>query len=115
LVVEPPSASEAAIKELSQILAGVHAVMAIGLASPEILLSDEEAARLGASVANVARYYAPMDLTGKKGALLGLAACCVTIYGPKAFAVAMRKARARQPAPHPTRAEPAEPLQETMQ
>jgi hypothetical protein len=50
------------------------------------------------------RFYAPLDLSGKKGALIGLGATCVVIYGPKVVEVMARKARSRTPQPHPTRA-----------
>jgi hypothetical protein len=111
--VDPPQASEATIKEFTQILAGLHAVIAIGLQAPEIILSEEEAARLGASIANVARFYAPLDLTGKKGALLGLGVTCVVVYGPKLVTMAVRKARPKTPPPHPSRA--AEDMQEAAE
>jgi hypothetical protein len=71
-------------------LGAVHSVLSVALAAPELALSDEESKALAESAANVAQYYGPISLGGKRGAWIGLGGVLGMIYLPRLFAYARR-------------------------
>lgn len=79
---------------VKQIAAGFllsHAFVAGMLSAPEIVLTEGEAESLSKAVANVAKHYPPLALTGKRGAWIGLATTAGFIYGPRLWAFVTRK------------------------
>jgi hypothetical protein len=62
----------------------------MALAAPELALSEEESKALAESAANVAKYYGPISLGGKRGAWIGFGGVLGMVYLPRLFAYARR-------------------------
>jgi hypothetical protein len=90
-------------KELIEQLKGYHAMLAMMLPEPlqpVILLSDDEAMRLGKALANVQKHY-QLTINGPKAALIYLVGTCASIYIPKLLFIRMVAAQARTQARTP--------------
>lgn len=75
-------------------LVGIHVMVAQITRIPEVAISEEEGQLLAQSIVNVADQY-DLALDGKTGAALQLFMTAAMIYGPRAFAVRARAAKAQ--------------------
>lgn len=78
-------------QDLSALLLSLHLMGAAVLKSPELILSDEEAERLGAAIARVNEVYDGIVIPEKQMAWINLGIAACTIYGPRAIAITARK------------------------
>jgi hypothetical protein len=70
------------ISLLSKHIEGLHHIAYVATGIPELQISSEESQLLAGAVATVAQEY-DLEISGKTGALIQLAAVCGMIYVPK--------------------------------
>ncbi len=97
LAVEPPDVSPTVVGQISQALFGIHQMLAIGLAAPEIVLSEGEAEALAKCIAGVGKYYIRIAADNKLAAWLALLLTSAMIYVPRVMAVQRRNDAMRAP------------------
>src|SRR5690349_15268978 len=71
---------------------GLHVLGAMMTGIPELQLHDKEAEMLAGGVVAVAKEY-NLDISGKTGAMIQLAAACAAIYVPRLIMVKARVAK----------------------
>lgn len=113
-VVEPIEIPATAIEQLKVGISSVHKLLSVALASPELVLSDVEAATLAEASANVAKWYGPVAFSGKAGAWFSLATTGMLIYGPRLFDIARRQGMIRSSAGMPVQMSEAVPVAEAL-
>lgn len=94
---KPRTSSADATAALAQQVQGLHQLAALALGIPELQIAPNEAQLLAGALDNVAQQYG-LELGGKSGAVLQLAAACAAIYVPRFLHVKARADAARQQA-----------------
>lgn len=83
------------LANLSKQIQGLHALGAMMTGIPELQLHDKEAEMLAGGVVAVAKEY-NLDISGKTGAMIQLAAACAAIYVPRFVVIKNRVAKQRE-------------------
>ena len=75
-------------KSCEVMLAGIHQMLAMSLEMPELVLDDDEAAKLGQAVAYVQSFYPNSVLDPRTAAWASLAVAIASVEGPRIFLIA---------------------------
>lgn len=96
-------------------LSGIHALLAVGLSSPELTLSDTEAETVAKNIVAVGRHY-DLQQTAKATDWGNLVVSLGVVYGGRFMSIGMRKSAERKAAgrgvnlnPRPVAAAPTQP------
>lgn len=86
--------TDADVSSLAKQVQGLHALGAMVTGIPELAIAEAEAVALSKGVVAVAKEY-DLEISGKTGAMIQLAAACAAVYLPRLLAVKARAAQAR--------------------
>jgi hypothetical protein len=82
------------IGALAKQIQGLHALGAMVTGIPELQIAEQEAHALAGGVVAVAKEY-NLEISGKTGALIQLAAACAAVYIPRVLIIKQRAAQAQ--------------------
>jgi hypothetical protein len=87
---EPIEFADSVIMQMAQGIAFIHAMLAVGMQSPEMNLTEAEALGLAKAFGNVGKHYIAVEVNSKLGAWSALLLTCGAIYIPKLMRRDMR-------------------------
>lgn len=94
VVEEPADVPVNLVEQMALGIFSVHQMLAMGMQSPELALTQQEADALAKALANVGKYYVAIKLGGASGAWLALVTTAGIIYVPRIMTIRNRVAGA---------------------
>lgn len=91
-VEEPADVPINLVEQMALGIFSVHQMLAMGMQSPELVLTQQEADALAKALANVGKYYVAIKLGGASGAWLALVTTAGIIYVPRIMTIRNRVA-----------------------
>jgi hypothetical protein len=83
------------VEHIKRVLLSVHGKAALALGNDDIAIDEEEAQMLAESLANFLEYY-KIVITGKRGAAVALLYAVSMVYGPRLFAMVLKRRIAKE-------------------
>lgn len=81
------------LKQLTDLISGVHNLAAFATRTESLNLSDDEAEKLARALKNLQQYYPHVDLPGVVLAWCGLGVACTQVYGSRIAAWGITRAK----------------------